>query len=124
MDAFLILPDHTLEDGRMLTVHRTDQRMMLFRFLKNKRTACDQRLFVCKSQLLPRANRFKRRKKSCNADDCYKDKVDIVSLHDLRKSCLADQHIRIAIIGFQKFFSRILISDDDGIRMKERSLLL
>ena len=124
MNAFLILPDHTLEDGRMLTVHRTDQRMILFRFLKNKRTACDQRLFVCKSQLLPRANRFKRRKKSCNADDCYKDKVDIVSLHDLRKSCLADQHIRIAIIGFQKFFPRILISDDDGIRMKERSLLL
>ncbi len=54
MDAFLILPDHTLEDGRMLTVHRTDQRMMLFRFLKNKRTACNQRLLVCKSQLLPR----------------------------------------------------------------------
>ena len=102
----------------MFTVHRTDQRMMLFRFLKNERTTCDQRLFVCKSQLLPRANRFQRRKKSCNADDCYKDKVDIVSLHDLRKSCLTDQHFRIAIIGFQKFLPRILIRDDDGMRMK------
>ena len=118
MDAFLILPDHALKNGGMLTVHRTDQRMMLLRCFENKHAASNQRLFVCKSQLLPRANRFQRRKKSCNADDRYKDKVDIVTLHDLRKSCLADHHIRITVIGFQKFLPRLLISDDDGVGMK------
>ena len=76
--------------------------MMLLRFFENKRASSNQRLFIRKSQLLPRANRFKRRKKSCNTDDCYKDKVDIVSLHDLRKSCLTDHHIRITVRHFSE----------------------